>query len=132
MRRTTAKASSSPGTCCWAASNLSSNLVDWAISTLRDEPLHSATDPEAKLIKAIAKKQLGATGLTRAALDDLLAIEGEQKFRTPISVWAEIADAARVFDLPIISQFVFGHFQLLTGGNSVGKRCRRLGLSRIK
>jgi hypothetical protein len=77
------------------ASNLSSNLVDWAMSTMREEPLKSASDTEARLIKAMAKRQAGGSGLARAALEDLLAISEEQKARTPISVWSEIAAAAR-------------------------------------
>lgn len=77
-----------------AASNLNSHLVDWALSTLREEPLRSANDPEAKLIRALAKKHLGAAGLARSALEDLLAIADSQRARTPTSVWAEIANSA--------------------------------------
>jgi hypothetical protein len=78
-----------------AASNLSSNLADWALSTSREEPLASAKDPEARLIRALVKKQLAGGGVLRGALDDLLAIADEQKNRTPLAVTAEIGEAAR-------------------------------------
>jgi len=78
-----------------AASNLSSNLADWALSTSREEPLASAKDPEARLIRALVKKQLAGGGVLRRALDDLLAIADEQKNRTPLAVTAEVAAAAR-------------------------------------
>ncbi|HZF54559.1 MAG TPA: transglutaminase domain-containing protein [Polyangiaceae bacterium] len=78
-----------------AASNLSSNLADWALSTSREEPLASAKDPEARLIRALVKKQLAGGGVLRGALDDLLAIADEQKNRTPLAVTAEVAEAAR-------------------------------------
>lgn len=77
------------------ASHLTSRYIDWATSALHEQPLESATDPEALLIKALAKKQLGATGLGRAALDDMLAIDTAQKDKTPISVLQEIADTSR-------------------------------------
>jgi hypothetical protein len=78
-----------------AASHLSSHLADWALSTTREEPLRSATDPEAKLIRALVKKQLAGGGVLRGALADLVAINDEQKNRTPLAVTAEIAEAAR-------------------------------------
>src|SRR5204862_164576 len=65
------------------AAHLSSRYVDWATSQLREEPIAKAVDPEALLIKALAKKQLGSSGLGRAALDDLLDIDAAQKDRTP-------------------------------------------------
>jgi len=78
-----------------AAAHLSSHYVDWALSTIREEPLRSANDPEARLIKAIGKRQLGGTGMMAAALTELNAIESERKDKTPISVLQEIRNAAR-------------------------------------
>jgi hypothetical protein len=77
------------------ASHLSSSHADWALSTSREEPLRSAADPEAKLIRALVKKQLAGGGVLKGALDDLVAISDEQKSRTPLAITAEIADAAR-------------------------------------
>ena len=77
------------------ASSLGSNMVDWAMAQLREEPLRSAMDPEAKLLRAMAKKQLASGGIGRAALEDFLAIADEQRARTPTTVWAEIAGASR-------------------------------------
>lgn len=84
-----------------AASNLSSGMVDAALAILREEPLRSAIDPEARLIKAMAKKQLASGGIGRAALDDFQAIADEQKMRAAVSVWAEIWGASRA--LPAVA-----------------------------
>lgn len=77
------------------ASNLSAHMTEWALSAMREDPLRTARDVEARLIRAIGKRQLGGAGLTRAALDDLLKVVEEQKERTPTSVWLEIFEAAR-------------------------------------
>ncbi|MCC6557621.1 MAG: transglutaminase domain-containing protein [Polyangiaceae bacterium] len=77
------------------AAHLSSRLTEWAASEIKAEPLRSARDPEARLIRAMVKRQLGAVGLGRAALEEMLAIADERKDRTPISVWLEIQSAAR-------------------------------------
>ena len=77
------------------ASHLASHLVEWAAAGVREEPLRSARDPEARLMKAMVKRQLAAVGLGRAALEDLLAIADERKDRTPVSVWLELQSAAR-------------------------------------
>jgi transglutaminase-like putative cysteine protease len=78
-----------------AASHMSARQNDWALSTVREEPLKSAVDPEARLIRALAKRQLAAGGVARGALEEMLAIADTHKNRTPIMVWDEIADAAR-------------------------------------
>ncbi len=72
------------------AAHLASRYIDWSIASSREEPLASATDPEAVLIKALVKKQLGSSGFGRSALDDLLGIETTQGARTPISVLFEL------------------------------------------
>ena len=77
------------------AAHLGSRMTEWALSGLREDPLRAARDVEARLMRAIAKRQLGGAGLNRAALDELLKIVEEQKERTPVSVWMEIFDAAR-------------------------------------
>lgn len=76
-----------------AASHM--GMPDWAMANVRQEPLASAGDVEARIVRALAKKQLGAEGLAKAALDDLVAIAESEKDKTPIAVWAEIADLAR-------------------------------------
>lgn len=77
------------------ATHLTSRYVDWAISTAAEEPLASATDAEARLIRALVKKQLGGSGFRRAALDDLRAVEASLKERTPVGVVRELADLSR-------------------------------------
>ncbi|MGK3999142.1 transglutaminase domain-containing protein [Sorangium sp. So ce1024] len=78
------------------AAHLASDRVDWAAAALRELPLRSARDPEARVLRALVKRKLAAGGFARAALDELLAIEREQKDRTPVVVWQEIAAAARL------------------------------------
>lgn len=78
-----------------AASNLNSGMIDWAQSAIQEEPLKSAGDPEARLIRAMVKHRLGGAGFARAAVDELLALTEEMKTRTPVSVWDELANAAR-------------------------------------
>ncbi len=73
------------------ASHLTARYVDWAYAGLRDEPLKSATDHEAILMRALAKRHLGGAGLIRAAADDLLTLEAELKDKTPTAVLAELA-----------------------------------------
>ncbi|WP_437674449.1 transglutaminase domain-containing protein [Sorangium sp. So ce131] len=77
------------------AAHLGSGRVDWAFAALREDPLRAARDPEARVLRALAKRKLGPAGLAQAALEELLAVEREQKDRTPVVVWQEIADAAR-------------------------------------
>ncbi|WP_437588806.1 transglutaminase domain-containing protein [Sorangium sp. So ce1000] len=79
------------------AAHLASDRVDWAAAALREEPLRSARDPEARVLRALVKKKLAAaSGFTRAGLEELLAVEREQKDRAPVVVWQEIAAAARL------------------------------------
>ena len=71
------------------AAHLGSRYVEWAVSTVGDEPLASATDAEAALLRATVKKQLGGIGFGRSALESVLAIEGAHQARTPLGVTAE-------------------------------------------
>ena len=77
------------------AAHLASRYLDWAVASSREEPLASASDPEALLVKALVKKQLGGTGFSRSALDDLLALEAAQRDKTPISVLFELFGLSR-------------------------------------
>ncbi len=72
------------------AAHLASRYVDWAVASAQEEPLASATDPEAILIKALVKKQFGSSGFARAALDDMLGIQAAQQDRTSIAVLSEM------------------------------------------
>ncbi|WP_437936820.1 transglutaminase domain-containing protein [Sorangium sp. So ce341] len=78
------------------AAHLASDRADWAAAALREEPLRSARDPEARVLRGLVEKKLGPSGLARAGLEELLAVEREQKDRTPVVVWQEIAAAARL------------------------------------
>jgi tetratricopeptide (TPR) repeat protein len=78
-----------------AAAHLASRYVDWAFASIHEEPLRSAKDPEARLLRAMSERKLGSIGASRAALDEMLAIEAGLKAQTPISVLTEILDVAR-------------------------------------
>ncbi|WP_437598831.1 transglutaminase-like domain-containing protein [Sorangium sp. So ce590] len=78
------------------AAHLASDRVDWAAAALREDPLRSARDPEARVLRGLVEKKLGTSGFTRAGLEELLAVLREQKDRTPVVVWQEIAAAARL------------------------------------
>jgi hypothetical protein len=78
-----------------AASRLGGHYNDWAMASAAEEPFAKEGDPEARLIRALVKKQLGSAGFARAALEDLLDIEGSQKERTPISVLSELFTLSR-------------------------------------
>ncbi|MFT3774168.1 MAG: hypothetical protein QM820_53070 [Minicystis sp.] len=100
LARSRAAAAHDPATAAFAqrrlvAAHLTSRYVDWAISTAGEEPLASATDPEAALIRVLVKKQLGAQGFGRAALEDLYAIDAKQGSKTPIGIVAETFGLSR-------------------------------------
>ena len=100
LARTRADAAHDASTAAFAqrrlvAAHIASRHVDWAFSTGNEEPLRSATDAEARLVKALLKKQLGASGFGRAAIDELLAIDAANKDRTPLAVLHELFGLTR-------------------------------------
>ncbi|MEO7331150.1 MAG: hypothetical protein ABI193_21425, partial [Minicystis sp.] len=77
------------------AAHLSSHYIDWAIASMEEEPFSAAQDSEARLIRSIAKRKLGSSGLNRAAREELQKIDAEMGDKTPLSVLAELLDASR-------------------------------------
>ncbi len=77
------------------ASHLNTRYVDWAVSSLNEEPIRSAADPEAVLLRAIAKTRQGGGGLARTALEDLDKLEEARLSKTPIAVLAELFELSR-------------------------------------
>ena len=73
-----------------AASRLGARLGEWALATASEEPLGSATDPEAHLIRALALRSLGGSGLARATLEDLAALEASLGETAPLAVSSEV------------------------------------------
>lgn len=71
------------------AAHLAGRYIDWAMAAAGEEPLKSATDPEARLVRALVKKQLGGGGFGRAALEEVLGIEASERDKTPLSVLHE-------------------------------------------
>ena len=77
-----------------AAPHRSGQPAACALALARAAPLRAATDPEARLIRAMADRQQGATGLSRSSLDQALALASELGDKTPIAVWLEIVGLA--------------------------------------
>ena len=77
------------------ATHLGTHTIDWALATMQEMPFRAAGDAEARLIRAMAKRKLGGAGFSRAAEDELLALEGQLKDTTPVSVLTELFDANR-------------------------------------
>jgi hypothetical protein len=78
-----------------AASHIGGHYPDWALALANEEPLRSANDPEARLLRAMAKRHGGSSGVARAMLDEVVGIQKDMGDKTPMSVWSEIADHAR-------------------------------------
>ena len=78
-----------------AAARLEAGLADWALAALRAEPLASAKDGEAVLLRSHATADLAGEGSRRAALDELLVVANQQKDHASIALWSEIAGLAR-------------------------------------
>jgi hypothetical protein len=77
------------------ATHLGGHTIDWALGTMQEAPFRAADDAEARLMRAMAKRKLGATGFGRAGEEDLNAIEKQLGEKTPISVLTELFDATR-------------------------------------
>jgi transglutaminase superfamily protein len=100
LARTKATASRDQGAAAFAqrrliATHLGGHTVNWALGTMQEAPFRTADDAEARLMRAMSKRKLGATGFGRAGEEDLNAIESQLKDRTPISVLTELFDATR-------------------------------------
>jgi hypothetical protein len=76
-------------------SSSASRYADWALARVREEPLASATDLEARLLKTAARGGMGAAGAHKPERDELLAMTAELRGRAPIAVWMQLAEAAR-------------------------------------
>jgi hypothetical protein len=100
LARTRAEAAHDAATAAFAqrrliASHVGSRYADWAMATAREEPFASAKDPEARLMKALVTKQLGAAGFGLAALGGMTEIEAAEKDRTSLAVLSEMLPLAR-------------------------------------
>ena len=77
------------------ATHLGGATINWALGTMAEPPFRAATDAEARLMRAMSKRKLGATGFGRAGQEELAAIEAQLKDATPISVLTELFEATR-------------------------------------
>lgn len=75
-------------------SALTARLPDWALARVREIPLSSATDLEARLLKLAARSRMGAPGSRRSDREQLQAMTTEQRGRAPVAIWAELVDAS--------------------------------------
>lgn len=76
-----------------AAGHITGSSPEWGFTSIGDEPLKSAKDPEARLMRSLARRRMGGAGVAKVALDEMTALAKELGEKTPISVWQEIADA---------------------------------------
>ena len=100
LARTRASAARDAATSAFAqrrliATHLGGPTIDWALGTMAEPPFRAAADAEARLMRAMSKRKLGATGFSRAGQEELTAIEAQLKDRTPISVLTELFDVTR-------------------------------------
>ena len=77
-----------------AAGHISGSSPDWGFTSIEDEPMKSAKDPEARLMRSLAKRRMGGAGVAKVSLDEMTALAAELGDKAPISVWQEIADAS--------------------------------------
>ncbi len=77
-----------------AAGHIGGSSPEWGLTSTEDEPFKSAKDPEARLIRSLAKKRMGGAGLTRTVLDEVTGLANELGDKAPISVWQEVVDSA--------------------------------------
>ncbi len=69
---------------------LAKGSVDWALRTLNQEPLKSATDVNARMLRASVKARAGTEGSLLAALGELRQLDDEQKHRVPTAALREL------------------------------------------
>lgn len=77
-----------------AAGHITGSSPEWGLTSIEDEPFKSANDPEARLIRSMAKRRLGGAGLQRTALEEMQALATELGDKAPVSLWDEIASAS--------------------------------------
>jgi len=75
-------------------SSLTARLPDWALARVREAPLSTAIDLEARLLKLAGRSRMGASGGKRSDREQLQAMTGELRGRAPIAIWAELVDAS--------------------------------------
>jgi Transglutaminase-like superfamily len=75
-------------------SSLTARMPDWALARVREAPLSSAIDLEARLLKLAGRSRMGAQGARRSDREQLQAMTTELRGRAPIAIWAELMDAS--------------------------------------
>ena len=85
-----------------AAGHIGGSSPEWGLTSIEAEPLKSAKDAEARLMRSLAKKRMGGAGLVRTALDEVVALANELGDKAPLSVWQEIVDTS--YSVPEVRQ----------------------------
>ena len=80
------------------AARSEAGMADWALAALNGGSLGKEEDPEAVLLRAHVRGELGGDPARRAGLTELLAVVEREKEKTPPALWIEIAHLARSFD----------------------------------
>jgi hypothetical protein len=76
------------------ASHLTPSHAEWALALSREEPLASAADPEARLLRAMVLDRQGGPGVAAASRELVVALAKELGDRAPISASSELARPA--------------------------------------
>ncbi len=76
-----------------AAGHITGSSPEWGFTSIEDEPMKSAKDTEARMMRSLAKRRMGGSGVAKVALEEMTALAKELGDKAPISVWQEIADA---------------------------------------
>ncbi|MBK8253314.1 MAG: transglutaminase domain-containing protein [Polyangiaceae bacterium] len=75
-----------------AAGHIGGAFPDWGLTSAEDEPLKTATDPEARLLRSLARRRMGGGGVAKVSQEEMVALAGELGDKAPIALWQEIAD----------------------------------------
>lgn len=94
-----AKAANDPETLAFAQrrlfeASLTARLPDWALARVREAPLSTAIDLEARLLKLAGRSRMNVAGARRSDREQLSAMTNELRGRVPVAVWAELVDAS--------------------------------------
>ncbi len=86
-----------------AASHILTQHSEWALSLVDAEPLKSANDPEARLLRAMLTTRMGGAGGMRASFDDLTKVAQTMGDAAPTSITQELSHMGGI-DYPAASR----------------------------
>ena len=81
-----------------AAARAESGFAEWALAALSAAPVSDDKDPEAIMLRAHVRGEVGGEPTKRAGLTELVALADALGPKAPASVWDQIARVSRSFD----------------------------------